>query len=78
MASSSMVASATTSSVHVIVFPADGRAPHLSDMHVSRAGPDYYSYAMYSPTEALIPHPEIHMEYIAEGLAQPAYQSLVR
>jgi hypothetical protein len=64
---------------HVILFPADGRAPHLVNMPVSAVGPDYYMYSIYSPEAALVPHPEIHMEYIAvaETIGGPAHQALV-
>jgi hypothetical protein len=63
---------------HVILFPADGRAPHLVNMPVSAVGPDYYMYSIYSPEAALVPHPEIHMEYIAvaETIGGPAHQAL--
>jgi hypothetical protein len=69
---------AIPTSYPVLVFPADGRAPHIADMPVTQAGPDYYAYPLYAPAPALVPRPEIHMEYIAEGLGQPAHRSVVR
>jgi hypothetical protein len=78
-----MAASATEQLIElkypVIIFPADGRAPHLDDMPVSTAGPDPYTYGMYSETVSLVPHPQIHMEYIADArsIGQPAHQALV-
>jgi hypothetical protein len=51
-------------SYHVIVFPADGRAPHLADMPVTH---DFYAYGLYNPAPPALAHPEVHMEYIAEG-----------
>jgi hypothetical protein len=69
---------AIPTSYPVLVFPADGRAPHIADMPVTQAGSDYYAYPLYAPAPALVPRPEIHMEYIAEGLGQPAHRSVVR
>jgi hypothetical protein len=53
-----------------ILFPSDGRPPHLVQLMTS---------PMTTPTPATVgtprlPHPEVHMEYIAEGLGPRAWR----
>jgi hypothetical protein len=52
-----------------ILFPSDGRPPHLVQLMTSPANPPIY----HDGQLAHIPHPEVHMDYIAEGLGQRAW-----
>ncbi|KAI0034434.1 hypothetical protein K488DRAFT_39381, partial [Vararia minispora EC-137] len=61
-----------------LLFPADGKAPHLVKLMTTPA-----SYAtQYSPSargEGRMPHPEIHMEFIAENVPGSwDYQAAIR
>ena len=54
-------------SFDAILFPADGRLPHIVSLMTSPAFSN--SHALAQPAQASmarIPHPEVHMEYIAE------------
>ena len=65
-------------SYQAILFPSDDRAPHL----VSLATSPINITAVHAPAEpfrcARIPHPEVYMDYIAEGLGIGAWQYRVR
>jgi hypothetical protein len=52
-------------SFDAILFPADGRPPHVVSLMTSPAS---FSnpHAPAQTSAARIPHPEVHMEYIAE------------
>lgn len=65
--------SPTEPSFDVIVFPADGRAPHLAVMPVTQ---DFSTFALYNAAPTFLPRPEVHMQYIADGTH--AHGSIVR
>ena len=52
-------------SFDAILFPADGRPPHVVSLMTSPAS---FSnpHAPAQTSTARVPHPEVHMEYIAE------------
>lgn len=59
-----------------IVFPSDGRPPHLVALMTSpMSGPDPHAFNAHEPR---MPHPEVHMDYVAEGLGSRAWQYHVR
>lgn len=59
-----------------ILFPADGRPPHLVALATSPvSGLDPHCV---SSRQTRMPHPEIHMDYIAEGLGSRAWKYHVR
>jgi len=60
-------------SVDAILFPSDGRAPHLVKLVTTpMPGPDPLSLGRQ---QARMPHPEVHMDFIAEvGSAAWKYQ----
>ena len=54
-------------SFDAILFPADGRLPHIVSLMTSPAF--FNPHALVQPAQASmarIPHPEVHMEYIAK------------
>jgi hypothetical protein len=57
-------------SFDAFLFPADGRAPHLVQLMTSpvtmQASPD--------DETSRVPHPEVHMDYIAEGIGHRAWR----
>lgn len=59
-----------------IMFPSDGRPPHLVALTTS-------SFLTQDPLslsakQTRMPHPEVHMDYIAEGLGSRAWRYRVR
>jgi hypothetical protein len=48
-----------------ILFPADGRLPHIVSLMTTPVSLSY-SHALAQTSMARVPHPEVHMEYIAE------------
>jgi hypothetical protein len=54
-------------SFDAIMFPADGRPPHVVSLMTTPAS---FSNprALVQTSTARVPHPEVHMEYIAEDL----------
>lgn len=59
-----------------ILFPADGRPPHLVALMTSpMSGLDPHCV---SSRQARMPHPEVHMDYVAEGLGSQAWHYQVR
>ena len=64
-------------SFDAILFPADGRPPHVVSLMTSPASfSNPHTPAQMNP--ARIPHPEVHMEYIAEDANMRAWHYLVR
>lgn len=58
-----------------ILFPSDGRAPHLVKLMTSpMPGPDPHSS---DAQQTRMPHPEVHMDYVAE-VGSRAWQYHVR
>lgn len=56
-----------------ILFPSDGRPPHVVPLMTSPASfADPRSPHVGSST-ARVPHPEVYMDYIAEGMGQRAW-----
>jgi hypothetical protein len=64
-------------SFDAILFPADGRPPHVVSLMTSPAS---FSnpHAPAQTSTARIPHPEVHMEYIAEDPNMRAWNYFVR
>ncbi|KAI0313446.1 hypothetical protein OF83DRAFT_533507 [Amylostereum chailletii] len=61
-------------SFDAILFPADGRPPHVVKLMTSPASyTNPHSYHASVAGDARIPHPEIHMEYIAENVGARAW-----
>lgn len=55
-----------------LLFPSDGRNPHMVALATSPMSvPD--PHAPYSTQPARMPHPEVYMDYIAEGLGPRAW-----
>jgi hypothetical protein len=64
-------------SFDAILFPADGRPPHVVSLMTS---PTSFSN-LHTPAQtnaACVPHPEVHMEYIAEDPNMRAWYYQVR
>jgi hypothetical protein len=63
-------------SFDAILFPADGRPPHVVSLMTSPAS---FSnpHAPAQMSTARIPHPEVHMEYIAEDPNMRAWNYFV-
>jgi hypothetical protein len=63
-------------SFDAILFPADGRPPHVVSLMTSPAS---FSnpHAPAQTSTARIPHPEVHMEYIAEDPNMRAWNYFV-
>lgn len=60
-----------------LLFPSDGRHPHMVGLTTSPTSmPD--PLAPYSGLPMRLPHPEVFMDYIAEGLGSRAWSYLVR
>lgn len=51
-------------SFDAILFPADGRPPHVVSLMTSPAS--FNPHAPAQTVTARVPHPEVHMEYIAD------------
>lgn len=67
-------------SYDAIVFPADERAPHLIPLMWSNASsysPVGQSSQPSQPVSTKIPHPEMYMDFIAEGVGPVAWRSHV-
>lgn len=66
-------------SYDAILFPADERAPHLVPLMMSN--PQFSPMGQSShhslPATAKIPHPEMYMDFIAEGVGSQAWKSHV-
>lgn len=66
-------------SYQAILFPSDDRSPHLVSLATS---PINARNAMSVPPEPLrcgrMPHPEVFMDYIAEGLGPQSWNYRVR
>ena len=61
---------------NAILFPSDGRPPHLVALMTSPvSGIDPHCV---SSRQTRMPHPEVHIDYIAEGLGSRAWQYHVR
>src|SRR5258707_11282306 len=61
------------SAFQAFLFPSDGRPPHVVDLMTSPASfTDPHSLHAMSSTSR-IPHPEVYMDYIAEGLGSRAW-----
>jgi len=59
-------------SFDAILIPSDGRYPHVVALTTSPVSvPD--PHAPYSTQPTRMPHPEVHMDYIAEGLGPRAW-----
>jgi len=64
-------------SFEALLFPSDGRHPHMVALTTSPAlMPD--PLAPYSGLPMRLPHPEVYMDYIAEGLGSRAWSYQVR
>lgn len=68
-------------SFNAILFPADERAPHVVSLMTSSASPfpplGQSGSQQPLPSIARIPHPEVYMDFIAEGVGSRAWQSHV-
>jgi len=63
----------TLVSFEAILFPSDGRPPHLVSLATSPVAiTDPFSAQVTHSTR--MPHPEVYMDYIAEGLGSRAWQ----
>ena len=60
-----------------ILFPCDGRQPHLVALMTSPMSYQTY-YGAYSPQTSRLPHPEHYMSFVAEGLGPRAWKYHVR
>lgn len=59
-------------SFEALLFPSDGRNPHMVALMSSPMSmPD--PHAPHSTLPARMPHPEVYMDYIAEGLGPRAW-----
>lgn len=59
-------------SFEALLFPSDGRNPHMVALMTSPMSvPD--PHAPYSTLPSRMPHPEVYMDYIAEGLGPRAW-----
>ena len=56
-----------------ILFPSDGRSPHLVQLVTSPA-----TMQAQGGQSSRVPHPEVYMDYIAEGLGHRAWGYHVR
>lgn len=59
-------------SFEALLIPSDGRNPHMVPLMTSPTSmPD--AYAPHSGLPVRLPHPEVYMDYIAEGLGPRAW-----
>ncbi|KAF8803743.1 hypothetical protein BYT27DRAFT_7195082 [Phlegmacium glaucopus] len=58
-------------SYEAILFPSDGRPPSLVNLMTS---PMPNSHVSYGTSPSRMPHPEVHMDYIADGLGSRAWK----
>ncbi|KDR83494.1 hypothetical protein GALMADRAFT_647529 [Galerina marginata CBS 339.88] len=58
-------------SYDTILFPSDGRPPSIVQLMTS---PMANHHASYTTTPSRMPHPEVYMDYIAEGLGSRAWK----
>lgn len=59
-------------SFDAILFPADGRPPHVVSLMTSPASfSNPHPHVPAQTSTARVPHPEVHMEYIAEDPNNP-------
>ena len=66
-------------SYDAILFPADGRPPHVVSLMTSPASfSNPHTPAQTNAAAARVPHPEVHMEYIAEDPNMRAWHYMVR
>ncbi|TFK43306.1 hypothetical protein BDQ12DRAFT_718535 [Crucibulum laeve] len=56
-----------------ILFPSDGRPPSLVQLMTSPMSMPTH-HASYTTSPSRMPHPEVHMDYIAEGLGPRAWK----
>jgi hypothetical protein len=56
---------------NAILIPSDGRLPHLVRLMTS---PVVHSRSILTAQPSHLPHPEIHMDYIAEGARKRAWE----
>lgn len=59
-------------SFEALLFPSDGRHPHMVALMTSPASMQD-PLAPYSGLPVRLPHPEVYMDYIAEGLGARAW-----
>lgn len=59
-------------SFDAILFPSDGRAPHVVALMTSPAS-FTDPHALQMTPNSRVPHPEVYMDYIAEGLGTRAW-----
>ncbi|KAL4075673.1 hypothetical protein J3A83DRAFT_2013445 [Scleroderma citrinum] len=59
-------------SFEALLFPSDGRHPHMVALMTSPAS-EQDPFAPYSGLPVRLPHPEVYMDYIAEGLGARAW-----
>ncbi|KAA1466012.1 hypothetical protein DENSPDRAFT_830745 [Dentipellis sp. KUC8613] len=58
-------------SFDALLFPSDGRPPHVVQLMTSPASfTDPHSLQTSTNVNSRIPHPEVYMDYIAEGVGQ--------
>lgn len=60
-------------SFDAILFPSDGRPPHVVPLMTSPASFTDPRAQQVGSSTARIPHPEVYMDYIAEGMGQRAW-----
>jgi len=60
-------------SFDALLFPSDGRAPSLVQLMTSPM-PTTTHHASYTTSPSRMPHPEVFMDYIAEGLGSRAWK----
>lgn len=60
-------------SFDAILFPSDGRPPHIVSLMTSpMTMPGHH--ASYTTPPSRMPHPEVYMDYIAEGLGPRSWK----
>ncbi|KAL4264197.1 hypothetical protein AB1N83_004563 [Pleurotus pulmonarius] len=61
------------STFEAILFPSDGRPPHMVSLMTSPMTMPAH-HASYTCNPSRMPHPEVYMDYIAEGLGPRAWK----
>ncbi|RDB20547.1 hypothetical protein Hypma_012454 [Hypsizygus marmoreus] len=59
-------------SYEALLFPSDGRPPSLVQLMTSPMSSTHHGSYTTSPSR--MPHPEVHMDYVAEGLGSRAWK----
>ncbi|KIK67969.1 hypothetical protein GYMLUDRAFT_801953 [Collybiopsis luxurians FD-317 M1] len=59
---------------NAILFPSDGRPPSIVQLMTSPMLPGQHQHTSYASLPSRMPHPEVHMDYIAENLGPRAWR----